>query len=266
MSEEQIIEYVKLYPVLYNKTLGQYRDHNMRNIAWEEIAEQLNTPVEEIKEKWARLRNCLTNALKRRRRKSAAIMGPWKFEKQMQFLLPYLDAKTHVTNMSNNTMSLDEDTSATNLIDNTISIDDDIPDTNLSNNITNKEESRDGSESQYSGEATDSSSPLPVQWSAPGVSTSHVVANYNQKYTTKSESDDTLLRDMVDMMKSSHAMKLKRTITDMDEHDHFFLSMSKQLKTLPPRDQAEIKFQIHKLIHESEMKMLKNNNRRSLKF
>lgn len=43
MTDEQLIELVKRYPVLYDMSLGIYRDHSVRNNAWEEIAEQMNT-------------------------------------------------------------------------------------------------------------------------------------------------------------------------------------------------------------------------------
>ncbi|CAG9788474.1 unnamed protein product [Diatraea saccharalis] len=225
MTDEQLIEYVKLRPVLYNKTFSQYRDQTVRNIAWEEIAEQLNTPAEELKERWGKLRNLYNSALQRRRKKSN-LKYPWKFEKEMEFLMPFIDGKLAAINSS-------------------------------SNNFTNDEDSTHDSELHYSDESA-ASPPPPAQSPAPEASSSQVIANNTAKHRIKSESDDALLRDMVDIMKSSHAVKLKRTITDMDEHDHFFLSMSKQLKTLPPTDQAEIKFQLHKLIHESEIKMFNN--------
>nr|CAI5818701.1 unnamed protein product [Callosobruchus analis] len=49
MTDEQLIELVKRYPVLYDMNLAVYRDHTVRNNAWEEIAEQMNTHVEDIK-------------------------------------------------------------------------------------------------------------------------------------------------------------------------------------------------------------------------
>lgn len=43
MSDEQLIELVKRHSVLYDMSSGQYRDHSIRNNAWEEIAEELHT-------------------------------------------------------------------------------------------------------------------------------------------------------------------------------------------------------------------------------
>ena len=61
---------------------------------------------------------------------------------------------------------------------------------------------------------------------------------------------------MVNVMKTSNELRQKRSIAEMDENDYFFLSMSKHLQKLPKTDQAEIKFQLHKMIHESEKKLL----------
>lgn len=44
MRDEQLIELVKRYPILYNTNLAQYRDHTVRNNAWEEIAGEMDTP------------------------------------------------------------------------------------------------------------------------------------------------------------------------------------------------------------------------------
>lgn len=43
MSDEELIELVKRYSVLYDMSSVYYRDHSIRNNAWEEIAEQLHT-------------------------------------------------------------------------------------------------------------------------------------------------------------------------------------------------------------------------------
>lgn len=57
-------------------------------------------------------------------------------------------------------------------------------------------------------------------------------------------------------MKSFQKMREKR-MAEIDEIDHFFLSMSKQLKKLPKIDQSNIEFQMHKLIHDAKINMIK---------
>lgn len=44
ITDESLIENVQIHPILYNLKLPQYRDHNMRQEAWEEIGKELNMP------------------------------------------------------------------------------------------------------------------------------------------------------------------------------------------------------------------------------
>lgn len=57
-------------------------------------------------------------------------------------------------------------------------------------------------------------------------------------------------------MKSFQKLREKR-LAEKDNTDNFFLSMSNQLKKLPKIDQTNIKFQMHKLIHDAEVNMIK---------
>ncbi|KAI8441074.1 hypothetical protein MSG28_009338 [Choristoneura fumiferana] len=105
MSDEQLIKLVKRYSVLYDISSSQYRDNTIRNNAWEEIAEELHITVEECKERWRKLRNCFTNALKRRLKKSGQALTnivPWKYYAQMKFLLPHVEGRRSITNLSTN--------------------------------------------------------------------------------------------------------------------------------------------------------------------
>lgn len=61
-------------------------------------------------------------------------------------------------------------------------------------------------------------------------------------------------------MKSFQKLREKR-MAEIDETDHFFLSMSKQLKKLPKIGQTNIKFQMHKwiqIIHDAEVNINKS--------
>ncbi|XP_075982560.1 uncharacterized protein LOC142980873 [Anticarsia gemmatalis] len=89
MGDGQLIELVKQYEPIYNTKCDEYRDVTLRNSAWEEVAKSHGKTVNECKEDWNKLRNCYNNALKRRRNKSK-IMAPWRFERQMSFLKPFL--------------------------------------------------------------------------------------------------------------------------------------------------------------------------------
>ncbi|XP_012280431.1 uncharacterized protein LOC105699754 [Orussus abietinus] len=91
--EERIIAKVYEHEFLYNVRLSQYRDNQRRKEAWEQIGRELNVSATECKETWGKLRNCLLNALKRRRSASnghATKFSKWKYEDQMAFLMPFL--------------------------------------------------------------------------------------------------------------------------------------------------------------------------------
>ncbi|RXG70986.1 hypothetical protein Avbf_02729, partial [Armadillidium vulgare] len=55
---ETIIEEVKKYPCLWNKSLDSYRNQNARDNAWKMVSGALNTPDIDVRKKWASLRDC----------------------------------------------------------------------------------------------------------------------------------------------------------------------------------------------------------------
>ncbi|CAH1967666.1 unnamed protein product [Acanthoscelides obtectus] len=94
---EKLIELVQQHEVLYNHSLLEYRDQNVRQQAWEEIGRHLRITADNAKSTWDRLRRCFCNA--RSRRMSAKSLHtnrktpPWKFEHHMEFLLPYVEVR-----------------------------------------------------------------------------------------------------------------------------------------------------------------------------
>nr|CAI5847443.1 unnamed protein product [Callosobruchus analis] len=53
-------------------------------------------------------------------------------------------------------------------------------------------------------------------------------ASFTPRRTNKSDNDNYLLKEMVDVMKATQDIRQKRSATDMDENDYFFLSMNSQ--------------------------------------
>lgn len=184
--------------------------------------------VEEVKDRWGKLRNCFTNALKRRRKKSSQSntkIMPWKFEKQMQFLLPFVEVRGgNATNLSP--------------IECDINDEDSNPEFKYFEMLS----------TPASTSKTDPISPMPTLTPMPSSSVMTM-------QTTVNDDEKSLLKDMLNVLKSSHEIRQKRN-AEMDETDYFFLSMSKQLKKLPETDQSQIKFHLHKLIYDAEIKML----------
>ena len=94
MSLEQLIEEVRKYPCLWNKSKEEYRNQNVRDNAWESIA--IFLAVEVLKYEWKKLQDCHRQAMLRRKTKSgdaARKIKPWKYEALMSFLLSDLTAR-----------------------------------------------------------------------------------------------------------------------------------------------------------------------------
>ncbi|CAF4927316.1 unnamed protein product [Pieris macdunnoughi] len=152
------------------------------------------TPLEEVKNKWSKLRNCFTNALKRRRKKSgqtAAKAVPWKFEKQMGFLLPYVEGRSTVTNLSK----------------------------------SNDGDSTQDFEYQFSEESAVSLPPTirsptpgtsPLRPSIARASTQNSSASFTTRRIDKNDNDNNVLKEMVNVPteKKTQEMRQKRAVSD----------------------------------------------------
>ncbi|KAG8300816.1 hypothetical protein J6590_067087 [Homalodisca vitripennis] len=99
---EQLIEAVRTHPLLWNTDLEEYRDSNLKDTAWGEIAEQLEQNKANLKEEWRKLRDRHRQALFRKKTKSgqsATKLKPWKYEKQMEFLVTTMKHRKCDTNI-----------------------------------------------------------------------------------------------------------------------------------------------------------------------
>ncbi|XP_050730795.1 uncharacterized protein LOC127005723 [Eriocheir sinensis] len=92
---EQLILEVRKYPCLYNTALEGYRDMYWKDSCWEEIAKNLGWESKDIKREWKKLRDCFRQALARRKANGLAAKNRkgWRYEKQMEFLIPFMSSK-----------------------------------------------------------------------------------------------------------------------------------------------------------------------------
>lgn len=88
--EEILIYKVQEKRVLYDINLAHYKDNKARTQAWEEIATELGLKAIECRDMWCKLRNSYNNARKRRLKHGHALLGKWKYEDQMSFVIPFL--------------------------------------------------------------------------------------------------------------------------------------------------------------------------------
>ncbi|XP_071452665.1 uncharacterized protein [Hetaerina americana] len=97
----RLIEEVRKRPYLYDISLDEYKDIRKKDNSWAEIAQILNSDCLTVKKNWKKLRDCFRQAISRRTSENGQEprnLKPWRYEKQMQFLLPSMTSRTnHVT-------------------------------------------------------------------------------------------------------------------------------------------------------------------------
>ncbi|XP_068628001.1 uncharacterized protein [Battus philenor] len=89
---ELFIEQVRNHPCLWDTDSVAYRDASRKDLAWKIVARTCGlTNAAEAKNQWKRLRDSHREAMRRRKTATAIqaqTIGPWKYEKLMEFVLP----------------------------------------------------------------------------------------------------------------------------------------------------------------------------------
>lgn len=85
---------------------------------------------------------------------------------------------------------------------------------------------------------TPTPSPSSVRTPTPSSSSVRTPTPTSSSNRNKKGNEDNFVSEMVNVIKSSQEARQKR-MSEMDETDYFFLSMSKQLQKLPEIDQAD---------------------------
>ncbi|KAK9737421.1 Alcohol dehydrogenase transcription factor Myb/SANT-like [Popillia japonica] len=214
--EELLIEQVKQRELLFNSRCRDYKDQNKRCEAWEEIGREMNMSGEFAKDAWERLRRCYTNALHRRRfKKSPKRVFPWKFEKEMSFLLPFLELRKSRYETSffgyddNQDTSFEEDLHIKEDIDNGEVDQQDRLIENLQTHFMDQADAEKRSETLDRRETSPNNNSIEP----------------SQRYAEKG----------------------------LDETDMFYLSMSRMTKRLSKLEQAKIKWMLSKAVLEAEI-------------
>ncbi|GAB6028738.1 hypothetical protein CHUAL_004558 [Chamberlinius hualienensis] len=233
--DAKLIELVESHDVLYNVKSENYRDHAKRQEAWVSIASELDISVDVAKNTWDKLRRCFCNAINRRRHKQ---IHPWKYEKEMSFLLPfYENRKTQNNEDTMNKIEIDNDVE----ISFVESIQENDNDIHISPVIQLSEQSNDNISENDEG-ATE---------------------QLNKKRKTSNNKYD---REMSTAWKETYTKKRKcdekrcSGTCDMDEIDMFFLCMAKTAKQLPPATQAKLKLQISNVVLQEQLKFCKRGS------
>ncbi|KAG0716690.1 Transcription factor Adf-1 [Chionoecetes opilio] len=120
---EKLIEEVRKCPCLYDMRLEEYRDLQRKDNCWERIAQNLHrNNSRSVKQDWKKLRDCFRQAVARRKTSGQAAKHwkAWRYEKQMQFLIPFMNSRetsTSIENIPSDGVQDEDDTGATHARD-----------------------------------------------------------------------------------------------------------------------------------------------------
>ncbi|XP_077284758.1 uncharacterized protein LOC143910240 [Arctopsyche grandis] len=252
MSEEALIELVKQNKCLYDFKAKDYKDTYVRQTAWESIGRALNMTDEDCRTNWTKLRNCYTNALKRRARtkKHKYSMPQWRHESDMSFLLPFVLKKW--SKSFDPVASEDETNMAYDCNDIFIPISRESSEEKLPHidNIT-----------VNSNMQSETSTPNIIMHDIehPHSSASYQVFEERQLHTPRPVSNkqnyDTTVEDLVEIMKMNTELRSKsiQFNSATDEIEMFFLSIARTVKQLPKEQQIRIKMSVSQLVYEAEL-------------
>ncbi|KAG5674872.1 hypothetical protein PVAND_004817 [Polypedilum vanderplanki] len=94
VPELELIQQVRIRPLLYDKNVKDYRKPGVSDVAWQAVADSLNTSVSNCKKRWKSLRDTfikyyriemLQKSDSNRKRKQ------WIFFKDLSFLMPHVE-------------------------------------------------------------------------------------------------------------------------------------------------------------------------------
>ncbi|KFM82554.1 Transcription factor Adf-1, partial [Stegodyphus mimosarum] len=92
---EAFIDKVKSYPCLWDVDNPGYKDFEVMEKAWMQVASSTNFPDSKAaKMQWKKLRDNFREALKRQKDSKSGGGRMWRYQQQMEFLIPYMQSKT----------------------------------------------------------------------------------------------------------------------------------------------------------------------------
>ncbi|XP_067005313.2 uncharacterized protein [Anabrus simplex] len=246
--EEKLIEAVRVREVLYDTSHEDYLKTKLKAEKWEEVAKETAIRSDaEAKAMWEKLRHSLRDALRRQQKhiKSGApaeSVKQWKFQKQMGFLQPYMASTTREGNL--NGYIDDNETSSQNCdIDSPTDV------------VEEREESLNVQQGIRS--ARDEAQPETVRDISPptqGPSSAKKV---------KKDTVTSLLKRRMEQHEERRksrsegrkSMLIQRSVPS-DPLYHFFMSMYKVTKNMPPSSQFVVRNDIFRVVTEMEATLL----------
>ncbi|CAH1991873.1 unnamed protein product [Acanthoscelides obtectus] len=103
--EKNLIEAVRRRKILYDTSDASYMKTKLKLATWEQIAREVAMESgSEAKVVWEKLRHCHRDALRRQKNcvkggSSAVSLKPWRYQKEMEFLLPHMANRKKYANV-----------------------------------------------------------------------------------------------------------------------------------------------------------------------
>jgi len=249
--EEELIKYVRINPILYDFKNKEYRNQLARKEAWDEIGVKLGKSGILCKDTWNKLRNAYTNALNRRKTKSAEAtkkMVKWIYEDQMKFLAPIViprQTRGNSRRISQNEIQKQEYDSNNEEIE---AIEDKIQ-LYQPNNVNE-----------------------PFSTDQPDIISPEYSSTFQQYLTPQKDLEskninmENTVSELISIMKNnscinSHHSQNQSSASQTcmhDEEEMFFLSLAKFFKKLNPAERIRVKSEVSQVVFQAEYRNLQN--------
>ncbi|XP_072936984.1 uncharacterized protein [Epargyreus clarus] len=248
MDNEKLIELVRQYEFIYNSKHPKYMDNSRKEIAWKDIARQLQSTPACCKQRWQVLRDACRRALNKRKVKGAQMktFKKWTYEDEMSFVIPYFGERKHNDTTEN---TCDDEGSAD--ISNEFYC-------NTSDNANTEAGAYKPTEVEYTicyqgsekSVEEHSSSPIQTRPHVQPKKTNAKNAIKKAKYRPVQTPSAILINKLLEKQNKIESQQ------EHDELDRFFLNMSETVKKFSPYHQAFAKNKIFSIISEMELQQL----------
>ncbi|XP_025205467.1 uncharacterized protein LOC112601856 [Melanaphis sacchari] len=275
-----MINKIKQHQVLYDTDEDQYKYIDKRDKAWKEVADELGMPVNDVKLRWKRLRDNFRVSIKRTKGLNLKpglpfVEGkPWKYQREMEFLLPFMQIGgyslkkmlnlEHSPNQDYSSVYDDCKTEGSSSPYNNMSYEyDEMPEPRvevkeMAGNYSNDEGGVDDELLYPDVEILSNGKHEPLHRVAKRVKRSAEAAA--AAAAKEADSSAQLKLNQHHMNHYYHIQQQQHSHAKVHPVDLFFYSMAETTKGLPQAYQAEIKRRVLEIVIKAEEEMNKNKN------
>lgn len=249
-KDELLVEWVKKHPMLFDHSHAGYRQRELREKIWHDIADKLDYRQKEATERWRSLRDKYCK-IWRRSLTNPGVERDWYLFNKMSFIQPHLRPKLH--------HSASSGTSPCNMSNAVVQqIPQEITETDVKMPISqlvlrHSAFSTTPTGSGYFSDSSESSETMPPLQKRPKRSV------LIQQSTTPASSETnaefiSCIPEILKLLKEKQSTAQPSTTVEasLDEDELFMSSMTTALKRMEPKQKFEIKMGIMKLMYKAD--------------